>query len=144
MDLSPIKDAKDLVARILQMGGPNDADAKLGFDMGRGWYDRKRSKHPCGAACCIGGLVEACNGEERAEFMAFFVSEVTGFSLEQCDLLCYPWEKWGRWCGVENATPAQGAAAVQIMIENGGICDWPAALIRGATMLDFCNKELAK
>lgn len=127
MDMSPIKDAADLAARILQMGGPADDKAELGFDMLNHWEVRRYTYHPCGTACCIGGLVQGCNPELNNMHLHKSVSALTGWAGVECDKLCFPDHH-----EAYNATPAQGARAVQIMIETGGICDWDRAMKEGA------------
>lgn len=117
---------KDLAERLRGLDN-SKSNLELGFDMRLDHHDRTATKHECGSACCIAGWVKHLNNETVEMTVTGAVSTIAPTSIKEIELfsLCFP--RGNAW----NATPQQGARAIEILLETGK-CDWERAMAEGA------------
>lgn len=94
----------------------NSPKSKLGFDMNWEHFETRRSTHPCGSACCIGGHAAILLGEDYEGSITDAVEELCEVPDNVARKICWP-------SGYYRA-PLENAIEMLEKCRDTGMVDW--------------------
>ena len=139
-DITPHASMKDAnwqlmlehAARFDAMDNDNVPEGGMGFDLGNYLSTAKKSRHPCGSACCVTGWAEKWSGVstldgrwDTADLADYY--GITKQNASRIGLPGFHQEQllWGT--NPHISTPQQAAFLIRHLVRTGEV-DWPLAM----------------